>query len=185
MTTQRCPWRVRSQERTPSSSDELVCSFALLAFLRALVFPPGSLWKIRLVQELMMRLMQWSWQLHVWQQHWLWLQLAFCYFTSVQLQGREKDTARGVRKPSWLNRTQHLRTVNKNSMQSLSLRGTIGQAVQCDTNLRPTFVMICDPVLVTTHHRSLVLQTSAAQKSKLCFTACATLASTAVRLLVH
>ena len=97
-----------------------------------------------------MRLMQWSWQLHVWQQYWLWLQLAFCYFTSVQLQGREKDTAGGVRKPSWLNRTQHLRPVNKNSMQSLSLRGTIGQAVQCDTNLRPTFVVICGPVLVTT-----------------------------------
>lgn len=35
-------------------------------------------------------------------------------------------------------------------MQSLSLRGTIGQAVQCDTNLRPTFVVICGPVLVTT-----------------------------------
>ena len=161
--------------------------------------------------------MQWSWQLHVWQQYWLWLQLAFCYFTSVQLQGREKDTARDVRKPGWLNRTQHLRTVNKNSMQSvysttweektrkatnsvsqihstpfgrhrqhdwpgqavwigtgslwlgearsrllcsrpmmmmqsLSLRGTIDQAVQCDTNLRPTFVMICGPILVTTHH---------------------------------
>ena len=94
--------------------------------------------------------MQWSWQLHVWQQYWLWLQLAFCYFTFVQLQGREKDTAGGVRKPSWLNRTQHLRPVNKNSMQSLSLRGTIGQAVQCDTNLRPTFVVICGPVLVTT-----------------------------------
>ena len=94
--------------------------------------------------------MQWSWQLHVWQQYWLWLQLAFCYSTSVQLQGREKDTAGGVRKPSWLNRTQHLRPVNKNSMQSLSLRGTIGQAVQCDTNLRPTFVVICGPVLVTT-----------------------------------
>ena len=97
-----------------------------------------------------MRLMQWSWQLHVWPQYWLWLQLAFCYFTSVQLQGREKDTVGGVRKPSWLNRTQHLRPVNKNSMQSLSLRGTIGQAVQCDTNLRPTFVVICGPVLVTT-----------------------------------